>query len=87
MTERIDHAAEAMNLLDLSRHPGTGDPTIGALYVGAAQAHATLALVEQQRITNHLALARWISSEHIGTKLGDLRMGFPPEVWEGLGLA
>lgn len=54
--------------------------------VTAAQVHATLALVEQQRIANMLLIAHWVSDEHLGRKLDDLRMGVAGEVWEGLGL-
>ena len=50
MTNRIDHAAEAVGLLNLAaaaQH--RGDPRHP---IAAAQVHATLALVEQQRIAN-----------------------------------
>lgn len=56
MTDRIDHVAEALRLADLSQHPDTGDPAVGALYIGAAQVHAKLALAEQQRVANLIAL-------------------------------
>ena len=55
MTDRIDHAAEAVALLNLAaaaQH--RGDPRH---LIAAAQVHATLALVEQQRIANLAALA------------------------------
>lgn len=48
MTERIDHAAEALALIN---HPYPAPPT----YLAEAQIHATLALVEQQRIANLIA--------------------------------
>lgn len=49
MTERIDHAAEARRVLDNIPHESLlGNST--ALAWG--QVHATLALVEQQRIAN-----------------------------------
>ena len=50
MTERIDHAAEAVRYL-----PATGDG-MNTGRIAVAQVHATLALVEQQRIANHIAL-------------------------------
>lgn len=55
MTDRIDHAAEAVALLNLAvtaQHQG--DPRH---LIAAAQAYAALALVEQQRIANLIALA------------------------------
>ena len=55
MSDRIDHAAEAVALLNLAaatQHQG--DPRH---LIAASQVHATLALVEQQRIANLAALA------------------------------
>ncbi len=49
MTERIDHAAEARKILELV----TGLPKLDE-----ARVHATLALVEQQRIANLIALSQ-----------------------------
>ena len=52
MSERIDHAAEAREWIDAAAgHPGAISTAI------LAQAEATLALVEQQRIANLIALA------------------------------
>ena len=51
MSDRIDHAAEALRVI--STLPG-GDLLIEAY--AYAQVHATLALVEQQRIANLIAL-------------------------------
>ena len=55
MTEHIDHAAEAVRLIELSSVQPSADEsrTVSA----AAQVHATLALVEQQRIANLHAIA------------------------------
>ena len=51
MSERIDHAAEAREWIDAAaRHPGAISTAI------LAQAEAMLALVEQQRIANLIAL-------------------------------
>ena len=55
MTERIDHAAKARYWL-----PAKGDG-ITPNHVAVAQVHATLALVEQQRIANLIALG---NAEH-----------------------
>lgn len=53
MSERIDHAAEAKKILeDLEPHRGQNLELDSQL----VQAHATLALVEQQRIANMIAL-------------------------------
>ena len=55
MSDRIDHAAEAVALLNLAvtaQHQG--DPRH---LIAAAHVHATLALIEQQRIANLVALA------------------------------
>ena len=60
MSERIDHAAEAARLLEIQV---SGDIEANVILqviantVGA-QVHATLALVEQQRIANLLALLK-----------------------------
>lgn len=56
MTERIDRAQIAQNNLDwvAGRESTSG---AAAVTVAAAQVHATLALVEQQRIANLIALA------------------------------
>jgi len=55
--ERIDHAAEARKLLEVEASGGTTTDKalllMGAMQ--AAQVHATLALVEQQRIANMIA--------------------------------
>lgn len=52
MTDRVNHAAEALRSLQ-----GAGDGRNFATDASAAaQVHATLALVEQQRIANLIAL-------------------------------
>lgn len=58
--ERIDHAREAARVLSVI--PAGDDPA----YVNAmsyAQVHATLALVEQQRIANLIEYARLVNSD------------------------
>lgn len=54
MTERIDHAAEAKAFLGNIEWGNQGGD-----YLAAAQLHATLALVEQQRIANLVALGQY----------------------------
>lgn len=59
--ERIDHAARALveydAALEVMESEGITDGTVVASAV-LAQVHATLALVEQQRIANLIALTR-----------------------------
>lgn len=84
MSDHIDHAAEAVRLLNTS--PLTAE----------AQVHATLALVEQQRIANKLktALVEQIGSlARTQTQPGypldpaiDVRTHLDPDEWKGLGL-
>ena len=92
MSDRIDHAAEAVALLNLAaaaQHQG--DPRH---LIAAAQAHATLALVEQQRIANLIALtketfAAYEACEALGTfavaKCGE-QIGLRPEIAAALGI-
>lgn len=57
---REDHKMRATDLMDhVDNHAVYGEPIAVALVtLAAAQTHATLALVEQQRIANLIALAR-----------------------------
>ena len=92
MSDRIDHAAEAVALLNLAaaaQHQG--DPRH---LIAAAQVHATLALVEQQRIANLIALtketfAAYEACEALGTfataKCGE-QIGLRPEIAAALGI-
>lgn len=78
MSEWIDHAAEASDWLadaPVELHEAGLDShtaECAALCVGMAQAEATLALVEQQRIANLIALSQamdgngWQASEPLG---------------------
>ena len=78
MTERIDHASmarQAMAALSDVRKP---TPAEASVAFAAAQVHATLALVEQQRIANLIAYGQidfkksdaWEVWEEIGEGLG-----------------
>ena len=62
MTERIDHAAEAMNCVEYANSPKPGSPEVAANIMAQAAVHATLALVEQQRIANLLRVQESLSS-------------------------
>lgn len=60
MSDRKDHAAEARTSLNGAEgHYWDESPTQVALYLQKAQAEATLALVEQQRIANLIALGQF----------------------------
>lgn len=62
MTERIDHAAIASEWAGGAKRPDlTMEET--AAFAGIAQAHATLALVEQQRIANLIALGQVVAGD------------------------
>ena len=92
MSDRIDHAAEAVALLNLAaatQHQG--DPRH---LIAASQVHATLALVEQQRIANLVALtkntfaaheAREALSTFATAKLGE-QIGLRPDIAAALGI-
>lgn len=102
MTERIDHATESARLLEWSVQasaaaadriltPNEAHSIEGALNRAIAKAgvHATLALVEQQRIANLIVVAGWVmdsTKEDVGYDLDKLRVGVAGEIWEGLGL-
>ena len=58
MTDRIDHAALAAQMArDALSTSRSGAQVIAGMLAATAQVHATLALVEQQRIANLIALA------------------------------
>ena len=61
-SDRIDHAAEAREWLAAAERPDMNlDETTAFAHVG--QVHATLALVEQQRIANIIAIANNVSGD------------------------
>ena len=103
MTERIDHAAEAVKHIEWAHdQQGTDGEFEFTVRDNAliAQAEATLALVEQQRIANIIALAEVAQDQYgnysgeaglIGqlfdnptTELGNMQI--KPVIKEGLGL-
>ena len=71
MTDRIDHAAEALNALGAIT--GVDQATNQITLALEAQARATLALVEQQRIANILATAHIDSRYFENGKIAELR--------------
>lgn len=56
MADRIDHAAQAVAQGALAE--GASETLDAIAHLLSAQAHATMALVEQQRIANLIALAQ-----------------------------
>ena len=87
MSDRIDHAAEALRALE-----GAGDGRNFATDASAAaQVHATLALVEQQRIANLIALWSMPNESkpgfiHAAGLTGDQDVQAARMIREGLGL-
>lgn len=75
MSDRIDHAAVAREYIawahDVQENEGTTDRSVTDLAL-LAQAEATLALVEQQRIANLIALGYGHTSPS-GDVVGDAR--------------
>ncbi|MBL3699266.1 hypothetical protein [Leucobacter luti] len=96
MSDRIDHAAEARNCISYART--TESSAEAHLSQAEAQVHATLALVEQQRIANLIALAQPVQLPGGGEarydiyeveygNVGDvMSCALRPEVREALGL-
>jgi len=79
--ERIDHAAEAAQIAAGGLSGGSFDQTRD--YLAVAQVHATLALVEQQRIANLIAYYGAVDEEWNGAKW-DEKVLVP--IRKGLGL-
>lgn len=88
MADRIDHAAQARKLIENARINSRRDVT-----VEAAQVHATLALVEQQRIANVIALSQATNAD--GSRIAPWALTHPVDDWsvalnddirEGMGL-
>lgn len=95
MADRIDHAAEAMGLL--ARAEKQGSDALGDTLRLDAFVHSTLAVAEQQRIANLIALATlqqmpaphryeaWFAlHDNPQTEYGDYTL--KPSIADGLGL-
>ena len=83
MTERIDHAAEArLRILDAEdEYTRDGGPIRENVsdWLAFAQVNATLALVEQQRISNLISLfTASQDAENVGGAIAD----FANEIWD-----
>ena len=95
MTDRIDHAARSRRRMEETLSSYETGEDAGAIVVAlAALNDATLALVEQQRIANLIALAKETfatheASEALGTfataKSGE-RIGLRPDIAAALGI-
>ena len=92
MTNRIDHAAEAVGLLALAvaaQHQG--DPRH---LIAAAHIHATLAVAEQARIANLIALLKDTFASHealeelsdVATAQSGQLISLRPEIAAALGI-
>ncbi|WP_449281231.1 hypothetical protein [Leucobacter sp.] len=77
-TERTDHAAEALRVLQL---PTSIEDATEANALAYAQVHATLALVEQQRIQNLIALCgSEVEVNMLGRSVSFLALGVQEKV-------
>lgn len=80
MSDRIDHVAAAKvwieNSVKAQASEQPNNEQLATAYAGIAQVHGTLALVEQQRIANLVALAQ------LTIVPGDMPI-FRGVVWEG----
>lgn len=99
MSDRNDHAAEAREFLagDVTADDWATGIAMLHMKAAAAQAHATLALVEQQRIANIIALLQCKSTiadygfDGLAEFIHDEADGYPkahlrPEIREALGI-
>lgn len=85
MSARVDHAARAVALVTPTGALGTVEST-NEKRITAAQVHATLALVEQQRTANALEYLR-IMSEAGRVDLDEENQALGLQVREALGLS
>jgi len=79
--ERIDHAAEAARFAAWADNPTLPPENVTAI-ASMAQVHATLALVEQQRIANMLRLSDQMTADEDYLAASRLNR----RIREGLGL-
>lgn len=96
MTKRIDHAAESERIAehlgeDIIAQEGITDATIIATQLDALR-HATLALVEQQRIANLIALSQGTFpngqryTDRLHYPLDEYSVAMNDDIRQGLGL-
>ena len=98
MTDRIDHAALAAQMArDAVSTSRSGAQVIAGMLAATAQVHASIALVEQQRISNLISLASSTDSisaraqaeitlfERV-TRGSDLALRIRPDIAAALGI-
>lgn len=85
MTNRINHAAEAERALFVLDGVHGSDLSLDE-FIAASQVHATLALVEQQRIANLIALWKDDDDAVALTNAGFSFAGALAEILAGLGV-
>jgi len=91
MTKRIDHVAAAeSDIASADDALETGADDVASAIAAIAQVHATLALVEQQRIANTIALAGWqdFGSDGRQARIASFNLDgtLREDIREGLGL-
>lgn len=86
--ERVDHAKEAREWVDAAERPDLSMPETSA-FASIAQVHATLALVEQKRIANIIALSvpQDAGTADIRLPSWDEKLQMRPDIREALGLS
>lgn len=81
MSERIDHAAEALKCLkDAAGHYALGAKGVASLESSAAIAHSNLAIAEQLRVANIIALA------HVADTSDAVVTPLEQDAWNALGV-
>jgi len=85
MSEPIDHVAEAIGLRQLASAPAYAEQHGNLL--AAAQVHATLALVEQQRYANLIAfMVQYESDTGDNVNFSKFHAAVFSEITKGIGL-
>jgi hypothetical protein len=87
---RIDHTGSAIANLDALLKGEPGYPDAALVVATISQVHATLALVEQQRIANTIALGSpqtLIGGGEASVPSWDAQYQLRPEIAEALGLS
>lgn len=94
MSDHIDHAAEAVSDIKYADEvlADGGDSEVAMAIASVAQVHATLALVEQQRIANLIALSQATHADGsrichpITEPTGEYAAALRDDIRKGLGL-
>lgn len=91
MTDHVNNALGCVGYANV--HIQTA-PELAANFIGEAQVHATLALVEQQRIANLIALSQVVAGNgtarpfnyHVMIPTGEYGVGLNPDIAQALGI-